>query len=218
MAVENNKGMVVENPLELQMIFPDGLFLFGDEHTGSAQESKEREPESETKAAVQVHTPTPEETVGSDKVKFRQNEVEPTMPDEPILDETLQKRKSLTREIRLCVDLSDASLKPFGSVSDLIARMISIIQWKGEALTLDRTDFVDLSDPQNLDTDWLFANAANAVVFGGHQLIRTGPLTDYTVMELQGCKVLFVPDIPAIMAGPETKKLFAGHLKIFFST
>lgn len=217
MTAGNNTGMVVENPLELQLVFPDGLFLFEDENI--VRESVSGTPEktltateetiSET-AEVNDKTEVGEEASAAVIGEVGDHVVEP-LPEQPL-------RESLQHPVRVCLDFSDPSLQPFGNIHDLLERMMSIVKWQDRTLSPEIVDFVDISLPGNSDSNWLFGHAGKGVVFGSADKFGAAGEPDYSVKQITACEVLFVPPIPAIMAGNEHKKRFAEHLKKFFSS
>lgn len=193
MSDQKDRNMVVENPLELQLVFGE-LYLTDEVAAEPVAPVAANLPET---AVVQPPEPI-----------IQTAEVQPPA-DEKVEEPVVLSNQVYSKPVRVFIHAAPGLVPEGADITDLIARMLSIVQLNGQVVNLDIADVIQTDKPAWDET--MLAGAEKAVFFGFHQdtgghVIEAHPLL----------KILHVPALKAIMAGKEQKAAFAENLRRYF--
>lgn len=185
--------MVVENPLELQLVFGE-LYLTNDVAAESVAPVAANLPET---AVVQPPEPI-----------SQTEEVQPPA-DEKVEEPVVLSNPVYSKPVRVFIHAAPGLVPEGADITDLITRMLSIVKLNGQAVNLEITDIIQTNT--TVQDESMLAGAEKAVLFGFHE-----DPSGHIIERRNHLKILHVPALKSIMAGKEQKAAFAENLRHYF--
>jgi hypothetical protein len=233
MSEDNSKGMLAENPLELEMIFAEGVFVVDRE---LPQEEKPKppvqEPAGKTEKKAEEVTEIPEVQVAPVEENIVENvpevihngEIQNESAHEQVTEEKVKVSEEqavpvisgLSKPVRVLIRFSDGLYEGEEQTRDLIKRFFSIINKNGKVLDENYYEILDVKNRQTLPVNVLLNKAMKIIVFGVVESEVCEGLKQYEVRKIESAAVAQFPALTQVMENAESKQKFALALKKFF--
>ena len=233
MREHSSNGMLAENPLELEMVFSEGVFIAdgdvklndgskpeeGKETETEERESKDEmvpvsEPKIEPETPVQEAVNVPEENAIKKElnaIPFKEAAVE-------IVAENTEKPAivALSKPVRVLINFQNGLFNGEDQTRELVKKFFSIITKNGKVLDENFYEIVDVRGSANPPKNILLKGALKMIVFGTVDNEVCEGLRQYEVRMVEGIAVAQFPALSEVMADSESKQKFALALKKYF--
>ena len=233
MSEHSSNGMLAENPLELEMVFSEGVFIADGDvklndgakpEEGKETETVEREaknqmvpvsePKIEPETPVQEAVNVPEENA----IKKELNAIPVKEAAVEIVSENTEKPAviALSKPVRVLINFQNGLFNGEDQTRELVKKFFSIITKNGKVLDENFYEIVDVRGSANPPKNILLKGALKMIVFGTVNNEVCEGLRQYEVRMVEGIAVAQFPALSEVMADSESKQKFALALKKYF--
>lgn len=233
MSEHNNDEMQAENPLELELIFADGVFISPLDAEVYDVKSEVSAGTGETAAENGSISGIGYEVSKRDKPQLQANEkssveVSPTLSNKESLDEEMQQvqqndskkindeKPEWNKPVRVLIRYRDGLFEGEEQTRDLIRKFFSIITKNGRVLDESFYELIDIGEHTDFSKEQLLNKALRIIVFGTVDLSFCNGLKHFEVRTIDAVSVVQFPSLEQIMKSGENKQQFALALKKYF--
>ena len=233
MSEHSSNGMLAENPLELEMVFSEGVYIADGDvklndgskpEEGKETETVEREaknqmvpvsePKIEPETPVQEAVNVPEENA----IKKELNAIPVKEEAVEIVSENTEKPAvvALSKPVRVLINFQNGLFNGEDQTRELVKKFFSIITKNGKVLDENFYEIVDVRGSANPPKNILLKGALKMIVFGTVNNEVSEGLRQYEVRMVEGIAVAQFPSLNELMESSESKQKFALALKKYF--
>jgi len=234
MSEQKSNGVLAENPLELEMIFAEGVFLHPEDSKPGISDKNVVMPETEHEVTVETEAANTMNEVANVKLSEPDMEIQPkteieetSTVDIPIVkteEEDLAKAQEivsvqkiiLNKPVRVLIRYSDGLFEDETKTRDLIGKFFSIITKNGKVLDETFFEIVDVKNRDILPIEVLLDKAIKIIVFGKVENEVCDGLKPFELRNFSKVSVAQFPALSEIMESNENKQKFALALKKYF--
>lgn len=233
MSEHSSNGMLAENPLELEMVFSEGVFIADGDmklndglkpDEGKETETEERETKDEmvpvSEPALETETPVQEavKVLEENAIKKELNAIPVEEAAVEIVSENTEKPAvvALSKPVRVLINFQNGLFNGEDQTRELVKKFFSIITKNGKVLDENFYEIVDVRGSANPPKNILLKGALKMIVFGTVNNVVCEGLRQYEVRMVEGIAVAQFPALSEVMADSESKQKFALALKKYF--